>query len=60
MRVDLVPLCSPRLLGDPLRPLACPEDLRHHALLHDDTPYEGRPDWSTWLRANGAATSSER
>ena len=49
-----VPLCSPRLLEDPERPLHCPDDLRHHTLLHDDTPYEGRPDWASWLKAAGA------
>ena len=43
---------APALLdGDP--PLKKPEDLRHHTLLHDDTPYEGRPSWSTWLTAAG-------
>lgn len=50
--VTAVPLCSPRLLdGEP--PLRKPDDLRYHALLHDDTPYEGRPEWSTWLAAAG-------
>ena len=53
MAVDLVPLCSPRLLEASTHPLARPCDLRHHTLLHDDTPYEGRRDWSAWLRANG-------
>lgn len=50
--VSLVPLCSPRLMeGDP--PLRRPEDLRHHALIHDDTAYAGRPDWKAWLEAVG-------
>ena len=48
--VSAIPLCSPELLqGD--HPLHAPEDLRFHTLLHDDTMYEGRPDWSTWLEA---------
>lgn len=50
--VSAIPLCSPGLLeGD--KPLSKPADLRHHTLLHDDTPYEGRPSWSTWLEAAG-------
>ena len=48
--VSAIPLCSPELLeGD--HPLRTPEDLRFHTLLHDDTMYEGRPDWTTWLEA---------
>lgn len=50
--VAAVPLCSPRLLEGE-HPLRCPDDLRHHTLLHDDTAYEGRPDWATWLAAAG-------
>lgn len=50
--VTAVPLCSPRLL-DGEYPLCSPEDLRFHTLLHDDTAYEGRPDWGTWLAAAG-------
>jgi len=50
--VDAIPLCSPKLLHGKY-PLNCPEDLRFHTLLHDDTPYEGRPDWATWLKAVG-------
>lgn len=50
--VAAMPLCSPRLL-DGERPLSCPHDLRLHTLLHDDTDYEGRPDWATWLAAAG-------
>lgn len=45
-----IPLCSPELMhGD--HPLNTPDDLRYHTLLHDDTRYEGRPDWATWLEA---------
>lgn len=48
--VSAIPLCSPELmLGD--HPLRTPEDLKFHTLLHDDTKYEGRPDWPTWLKA---------
>jgi LysR family glycine cleavage system transcriptional activator len=27
-----------------------PSDLRFHTLLHDDTPYVGRPNWERWLQ----------
>lgn len=48
--VSAIPLCSPELMrGD--HPLQTPEDLQFHTLLHDNTIYEGRPDWSTWLKA---------
>lgn len=52
---ETVPVCSPRLLEDPGRPLRAPEDLVHHVLLH----YEVRGfkgsflDWETWLTALG-------
>jgi len=48
--VFAIPLCSPELLRGN-HPLRRPEDLRFHTLLHDDTVYEGRPDWETWLAA---------
>jgi LysR family glycine cleavage system transcriptional activator len=48
--VDAIPLCSPKLLSGK-HPLNSPGDLRFHTLLHDATPYEGRPDWATWLEA---------
>ncbi len=54
MNVTSLPMCSPSLLKDSSRPLNCPEDLSEHALLHDETPYEGRPEWSHWLDAVGA------
>jgi LysR family transcriptional regulator, glycine cleavage system transcriptional activator len=50
----VVPMCSPALLdGD--HPLASPEDLRHHVLLHFDWPAREQvtPDWATWLKAMG-------
>lgn len=52
--VSAVPLCSPALLEGE-KPLNRIEDLRHHTLLHDDTPYEGRPSWSDWLLAAGVS-----
>jgi LysR family glycine cleavage system transcriptional activator len=45
-------MCSPALLKGE-RPLASPEDLRHHVLLHFDWPAQEQvtPDWGTWLRS---------
>ena len=45
---DVFPVCSPALRDGPL-PLAKPEDLARHTLLHD----ENRQEWSLWLRAVG-------
>ena len=50
--VSAIPLCSPSLL-EGKHPLNSPQDLRFHTLLHDATPYEGRPSWSVWLDAAG-------
>jgi LysR family glycine cleavage system transcriptional activator len=50
--VTAVPLCSPALLEGE-HPLGEPQDLQYHTLLHDDTVYEGRPGWSSWLEAAG-------
>ena len=48
----VMPVCSPRLLRDPARPLKTPEDLRHHVLLHlDSGPGADMQDWPIWLRA---------
>ncbi|MCG5240830.1 transcriptional regulator GcvA [Azospirillum doebereinerae] len=45
---DIFPVGHPSLLdGD--CPLVCPEDLRHHTLLHDDY----RISWAMWCRAAG-------
>ena len=55
MSAVVLPLCSPGLVDDPDRPLREPADLAHHTLLHDDTPYEGRPDWAGWLDVAGVA-----
>jgi DNA-binding transcriptional LysR family regulator len=54
---DVVPVCSPRLLRDPARPLKAPADLRRHVLLHYDDPDVSLPwhAWSTWLEAAGVA-----
>jgi DNA-binding transcriptional LysR family regulator len=41
------PVCSPKLLRDPKRPLKGPADLRHHVLLHVDDP-DGRWPWQSW------------
>jgi DNA-binding transcriptional LysR family regulator len=41
------PVCSPKLLKDPKRPLREPADLHHHVLLHYDDP-EGRHPWLNW------------
>lgn len=51
---DRIPVCSPRL-ATTRRPLAKPEDLRHHVLLHDDTvaAEDGRGDWERWLKLAG-------
>jgi len=52
--VAAVPMCSPRLLQGP-HPLKTPADLRHHALLHDDTIRSelGGATWKAWLEAAG-------
>jgi DNA-binding transcriptional LysR family regulator len=41
------PVCSPKLLGNPKRPLREPADLRHQVLLQYDDP-EGRHPWLHW------------
>lgn len=46
--VHAIPLCNPALLEDPDKPLEKPADLIHHTLLHDETPYPGRPSWPKW------------
>lgn len=53
MPAEVVPVCSPQLLKRTNKPLTKPEDLAHHVLLHDDTPYEGRPGWDDWFEAAG-------
>jgi DNA-binding transcriptional LysR family regulator len=45
------PVCSPKLLKDPRRPLRQPADLAHHVLLQYDDPDARHPwlHWRTWL-----------
>jgi len=45
------PVCNPKLLKDPRRPLREPADLRHHVLLQYDDPDGRHPwlHWRTWL-----------
>jgi LysR family transcriptional regulator, glycine cleavage system transcriptional activator len=54
LKNEVFPACSPRLLetGPPLR---VPDDLRHHALIHDQTVERDPlvPTWSMWLKAAG-------
>jgi DNA-binding transcriptional LysR family regulator len=49
------PVCSPRLLRDPERPLKEPADLRQHCLLQYDDPDGRHPwlHWKTWLEVAG-------
>jgi LysR family transcriptional regulator, glycine cleavage system transcriptional activator len=52
---EVFPACSPRLLeaGPPLR---TPDDLAHHALIHDQAVDRDPlvPTWAMWLKAAGA------
>ncbi|MBM3369040.1 MAG: transcriptional regulator GcvA [Betaproteobacteria bacterium] len=41
------PVCSPKLMQDPKRPLREPADLKHHVLLQYDDP-DGRHPWVHW------------
>src|SRR5260370_26939264 len=54
MRNEVFPACSPHLLeaGPPLR---TPDDLRHHALIHDQAVDRDplSPTWAMWLKAAG-------
>lgn len=51
---DWVPVCSPKLLS-PERPLAVPQDLARHVLIHDETIHdeERQPGWREWLASAG-------
>jgi LysR family glycine cleavage system transcriptional activator len=53
MRETVAPVIAPELLAE--KPLATPEDLAHHTLLHDGSPDadESCPDWAMWLTARG-------
>src|ERR671921_2425488 len=54
LKNEVFPACSPRLLetGPPLR---TPDDLRHHALIHDTAVDRDplAPTWPMWLKAAG-------
>ena len=56
LKNEVFPACSPRLLeaGPPLR---TPEDLLHHALIHDQAVDRDplAPTWAMWLKAAGVA-----
>lgn len=53
MSETVIPVISPELLKE--QPLASPEDLKNHVLLHDGSPDldDSCPDWSMWLAARG-------
>jgi LysR family transcriptional regulator, glycine cleavage system transcriptional activator len=50
---SVIPVCSPNLLKS--SPLRSPADVRHHTLLHDDSPDDDQscPTWEMWLKAAG-------
>jgi len=60
MAVSVAPLCSPTLTETTGHPIQTADDLIHYTLLHDDSPYEGRPDWPGWLRANNVTNIDGR
>jgi LysR family glycine cleavage system transcriptional activator len=59
MKNEVFPACSPRLLeaGPPLR---TPDDLRRHALIHDQAVDRDplAPSWPMWLKAAGVTDFS--
>ncbi len=52
--LTVAPICSPQLVHGE-NPLRRPQDLQHHALVHDDTGtlYDGVAFWDVWLKAAG-------
>lgn len=56
MDAPAFPVCAPPLAAEPRRPLALPDDLRQHTLLHDEsaTNRSGVPDWRAWLASCNA------
>jgi LysR family glycine cleavage system transcriptional activator len=56
MEAPVFPVCAPALLAPGAKPLAVPDDLRHHTLLHDESAagHAGVPDWPAWLAAASA------
>jgi len=59
--VEVVPMCHPRLLKGP-PPLATPDDLRHHTLLHGDARVADRTRsaWARWLKRAGVSDVDPR
>jgi LysR family glycine cleavage system transcriptional activator len=53
LRETMAPVCAPALLEGP-QPLATPEDLRHHTLLHDVWFGGSHDQWREWLAGVGA------
>jgi LysR family transcriptional regulator, glycine cleavage system transcriptional activator len=56
LKNEVFPACSPRLLQDG-PPLRSPDDLRDHALIHDQAADRDplAPTWAMWLKAAGVA-----
>jgi len=54
MQNEVFPACSPQLLKSG-PPLNSPDDLRHHALIHDQAVDRDPlvPTWAMWLKAAG-------
>jgi LysR family glycine cleavage system transcriptional activator len=54
MQNEVFPACSPQLLKSG-PPLDSPDDLRHHALIHDQAVERDPlvPTWAMWLKAAG-------
>jgi LysR family transcriptional regulator, glycine cleavage system transcriptional activator len=52
---EVFPVCAPSLARG-VHPLATPQDLKHHTLLHLDwnPSFSTWPDWADWLKAAGA------
>jgi len=52
---SVFPVCAPRLLQDPRRPLKTPADLERHTLLAMEVPQANSPtaDWTPWWRIMG-------
>lgn len=50
---EVFPVCAPSLLTRPGKPLAAPQDLRHHVLLHygDDDSALPSASWTMWTEA---------
>ncbi|WP_022666813.1 transcriptional regulator GcvA [Desulfospira joergensenii] len=50
LKEQLIPVCAPRLVKEGHHPLAGPEDLRHHTLLHNSPDYK---EWAAWADQTG-------